>query len=312
MFGTEFKSIVDLLDRFHTDQKCIDYLEQLRWRRKVVSPFDKESRVYKCSNNRYRCASSKKYFNVKTNTLFHDTKIPLKKWFVAIYLATSHKKGISSVQLSKEIDVTQKTAWFMLHRIRKCFGVDHDHKMDGVVEVDETFVGGKNKNRHADKKYKYGKGRRFEDKITVMGLLERDTHELRLFPIKSPSIKETSPIIFQNIDKKALICTDEWNSYHQLSKKGYNHKVIRHNQGKWQEGEVSTNRIENVWSVIKRTYHGTYIKLTRKHIENYCNEFAYRFNHRLMSECQRFNYFFHNIEHRTTWRELTSSNNFKT
>lgn len=120
---TNFKSVVELLDTFKDEQSCIEHLEWLRWNGSVVSPFDPTSVVYKCKNNRYRCKNTGRYFNVKTNTLFDNTKIPLRKWFVAIYLVTSHKKGVSSLQLSRDIDVSQKTAWFMLHRIRECFGI---------------------------------------------------------------------------------------------------------------------------------------------------------------------------------------------
>src|SRR5574344_2873242 len=149
---TNFKSVVELLDTFKDEQSCIEQLEKLMWNGYVVSPFDSTAKVYKCKENRYRCKNTGKYFNVKTNTLFDNTKIPLRKWFVAIYLVTSHKKGISSLQLSRDIDVTQKTAWFMLHRIRKCFGIENENDLKNTVGVGETYVGGKNKNRHADKK----------------------------------------------------------------------------------------------------------------------------------------------------------------
>lgn len=138
MINTGFNSILDLLNAFPDNQSCIDHLEELRWDGQVISPFDADSKVYKCANNRYRCKETGKYFNVKTATLFDNTKIKLPKWFLAIWLVTSHKKGISSIQLSKDIDVTQKTAWFMLLRIRNCFGFDNDS--DSSNEVDETHM----------------------------------------------------------------------------------------------------------------------------------------------------------------------------
>lgn len=128
MVNTEFNTIIELIQAFPDEQTCIDRLESLRWPNgAIASPFDASSKVYKCANKRYRCKSTAKYFNVKTATLFDNTKVRLQKWFLAIWLITSHKKDISSIQLSKDISVTQKTAWFMLHRIRNCFGLDNDN-----------------------------------------------------------------------------------------------------------------------------------------------------------------------------------------
>lgn len=152
MFNKEVKSVLDLIKAFPDEQSCIDHLEALRWNGNVVSPFDPASKVYDCKGNRYKCKETGKYFNVKTNTLFDNTKMPLQKWFLAIWLVTSHKKGISSLQLGRDLDITQKSAWFMLQRIRNCFGISDNEKLDNEVEVDETYAGGKNKNRRANKK----------------------------------------------------------------------------------------------------------------------------------------------------------------
>lgn len=145
MFNEEVKSILQLLKAFPDEQSCIDHLEQLRWNGDVVSPFDSNSKVYNCKGNKYKCKGTGKYFNVKTNTIFDNTKMPLQKWFLAIWLVTSHKKGISSLQLGRDLDITQKSAWFMLQRIRNCFGLNNDDKMEGEIEADETYVGGKDK-----------------------------------------------------------------------------------------------------------------------------------------------------------------------
>ena len=135
MINREFESISDLLSVFSNEQACIDHLEELRWGGDAASPFDPCSKVYKCKGNNYRCKNTGKYFNVKTNTLFDNTKIKLEKWFLAIWLITSHKKDISSVQLAKDIGVTQKTAWIMLQRIKKCFGIED---ADPPVETDKN------------------------------------------------------------------------------------------------------------------------------------------------------------------------------
>ena len=173
MITREFKSVLELFEVFSTEQACIDHMEQLRWNGNVVSPFDSTSKVYKCKDNKYRCKNTGKYFNVKTNTLFDNSNVPLRKWFTAIWLVTCHKKGISSLQLSRDIDVTQKTAWFMLQRIRNCFGIEKNNDLTNTVELDETYVGGKNKNRHADKKVEFSQGRSTKDKTPVFGMVER-------------------------------------------------------------------------------------------------------------------------------------------
>lgn len=148
-----FSSIFELLKAFPDEQSCIDHLERFRWNGNVVSPFDESSKVYKCAGNKYKCKTSGRYFNVKTGTIFEDTKIPLQKWFMALYVFSSHKKGISSHQLAKDITVTQKSAWFLLHRLRYAFAHPAFREvMSSTVQADETFVGGKNKNRHNDKK----------------------------------------------------------------------------------------------------------------------------------------------------------------
>lgn len=169
----EFKSLFDLQSAFPDEQSCIDHLENMIWGDVIISPFDATSKVYKCEGNKYRCKNTGKYFNVKTGTLFDNTKIELRKWFMAIWLVTSHKKGISSVQLSKDIGVTQKTAWFMLERIRKCFSSENNNSLNDVVEVDETYIGGKNKNRHNSKKVKNAQGRSLKDKSAVVGMVQR-------------------------------------------------------------------------------------------------------------------------------------------
>jgi len=208
MINADFNTILELIEAFPDEQSCIDHLEELRWNGYVVSPFDSNSKVYKCANNRYRCKNTGKYFNVKTATLFDNTKVKLQKWFLAIWLVTSHKKGISSVQLSKDIGVTQKTAWFMLQRIRNCFGFDNDNDLSNEVEVDETYVGGKNKNRHKDKKIENAQGRSSKDKAPVLGMVERGG-KLNAKCVQDVTIKTlTSEII--NYVSNARVYSDEW------------------------------------------------------------------------------------------------------
>ena len=174
MINIDFNSVIVLIQNFPDEQTCINHLEQLRWNGNVVSPFDATSKVYKCAGNKYRCKNTRKYFNVRTGCLFDNTKIKLQTWFLAIYLITGHKKGISSLQLSSVLHVTQKTAWFMLQRIRNCFGIDNNDKLNNEVEIDESFMGGKNKNHNSSKKVAYSQGRSYKDKTPVLGMMVRN------------------------------------------------------------------------------------------------------------------------------------------
>lgn len=228
MINNDFNTILELLQAFPDEQTCIDHLESLRWPDgDVVSPFDSNSKVYKCAGNKYRCKETGKYFNVKTGALFDNTKIALQKWFLAIWLVTSHKKGISSVQLSKDIGVTQKSAWFMLQRIRNCFGFDNDNELTNEIEVDETYIGGKNKNKHANKKTGGTQGRSTKDKAPVFGMVERGG-KLNAKHVSDVGIKTLTAEIVKHA-KDATIYSDEWLGYNAL-KRIYHHHFIKHGQ----------------------------------------------------------------------------------
>jgi transposase-like protein len=305
MLNKDFNSIIDLLKTFPTEQSCINHLEELRWNGYVVSPFDATSKVYKCRGNKYRCRNTGKYFNVRTNTLFDNTKVELQKWFLAIWLVTSHKKGISSVQLSKDIDVTQKTAWFILKRIRNCFGIEVE-KLDNEVEIDETFIGGKNKNRHADKKVKYSQGRSCKDKTPVLGMLERDG-ELIAKVVEDTKGKTLFPEIIESVKQSEKVMTDEWVGYNSL-KNVYDHSYVKHNLGEYVNGIVHTNTIEGFWSLLKRGILGIYHFTSKKHLQMYIDEFAFRYNTKDSSESNRFNLLLCNLENRLTYKELIYGN----
>ncbi len=302
MINIDFNSILELIKAFPNEQNCIDHLEQLRWNENVISPFDSTSKVYKCKDNKYRCKNTGKYFNVKTGTLFDNTKIELQKWFLAIYLVTSHKKGISSIQLSKDIDVTQKTAWFMLHRIRNCFGISDNEQLDNEVEIDETFVGGKNKNRHANKKVKDSTGRSFKDKTPVIGMIERGGTLIAKVIANTKSETLTLEII-NRVKESAKVITDEWMGYNTI-KKIYDHAFVNHGSGQYAYGNVYTNTIEGFWSLLKRGIIGIYHFTSKQHLQKYVDEFCFRYNSRDNSESGRFNLLLQNTEHRLTYKEL--------
>jgi transposase-like protein len=168
-----FDTIIGLIEAFPTEQSRIEYLEKIRWHNDVTSPYDSTPQVYNYGNNQYRCKNTGKDFNVRTGTMFHGTKVPLQKWFMAIWLLSSASKGISSIHLSKQIDVIQLTAWFIMHRTRTGIKPKTSTKLSNAVELDETFIGGKNKNWHWNKKVKNSQGRSLKDKTAVLGMLER-------------------------------------------------------------------------------------------------------------------------------------------
>ncbi|WP_163407132.1 IS1595 family transposase [Flavobacterium ajazii] len=305
MFNKEIKSVLDLIKAFPDEQTCINHLEELRWDGEVISPFDAESKVYKCKGNKYQCKNTGKYFNVKTNTIFDNTKIELQKWFLAIWLATSYKKGISSIQLSKELDITQKSAWFLLQRIRNCFGIDDDEQLDGIVEADETFVGGKNKNRHKDKKVAQSQGRSFKDKTPVLGLLQRDG-TVRAFVIPDTKSKTIQPIILKHVQKDSVFISDEWHGYRGLHNH-FDHHVVDHGKKQYVDfnnPEIHSNSIEGFWGILKRGYNGIYNWWSRKHMQKYVDEFVFRFNQRKQTQFTRFTNLLLNMENRITYKEL--------
>ncbi len=303
MINIEFKSILDLLKAFPDEETCSKHLEELRWNGNVTSPFDPTSTVYKCAGNKYKCRNTGKYFNVRTGTLFDSTKIDLPRWFLAIYLITSHKKGISSIQLSKDINVTQKTAWFMNHRIRNCFGMGDPTDSigsDGAVELDETYVGGKNKNRHKSKRVSDN-----SEKTTVLGILERGG---KVMAVKVPDRSRSTlqPIIEQAVVAGAKVVSDEWDGYNGLYSM-YDHKKVNHRAKEYvnlEDRSIHNNTIEGFWSLLKRGIIGIYHFTSRKHLQKYVDEFAFRYNTRKMKESARFYMLFNEMENRLTYKAL--------
>jgi transposase-like protein len=286
---TKFKSLFDLLNSSPTEQDCIDYFKERRWNNKVVSPFDPTSQVYECANNRYRCKNTNKYFNVKTKTVFENSKIPLLKWFWALYFLSSNKKGISSCQLAEHvsISVTQKTAWFMLHRLRRAFKCSLFNTMLGNnVEADETYLGGSNSNRHWNKKVPNSQGRSWKDKTPILVIIERGGNVIAQVV---PNVRQNTlePIIRTNVKEGSNVYTDEWFAYNGL-KKWFNHQIVNHRIKQYVNGDASTNSAENFNSCLKRGIDGTYHHVSRKHTQKYVNEVVLRYNTRKYNQSERF------------------------
>ena len=298
------KSILELVRKFPNDEVCLRHLEQIRWKGNVVSPFDETSTVYKCKNNLYRCRNTGKYFNAKTGTLFDNTKISLQKWFMAIWLITCHKKGISSLQLATDIDVTQKTAWFMLQRIRKCFNSENNNLLDNFVEIDETYIGGENKNRHLNKRVEGSQGRSTKDKVAVLGMVERNG-KLNASVIPNAKAKTLTAEVIKYVKATASVYTDEWLGYKTIDKL-YQHAVVMHNAGLYVVKGAYTNTIEGFWSLLKRGLIGIYHFTSKKHLAKYIDEFVFRYNTRDMDENSRFNLLLNYMGNKTTYKSLVA------
>ena len=283
----EFKSIFDLLKAFPTEQNCIDHLEKLQWNGYPISPFDGTSKVYKCAGNKYKCKNTGKYFNVRTGTIFDNTKVPLQKWFMALYVFSSHKKGISSHQLAKDISVTQKTAWFLLHRLRYAFDHPNFKKVVGdVIEIDEVGIGGESVNKHSNKKIRNEEGNTISTKAPVIGFRERGGNVIA--KVVTDRTKESLlPVLYNTVPMGSTVYTDDYNAYTELSA-SYNHQTVNHSAKQYVNGMAHTNGIENFWSHLKRGIDGIYHWVSVEHLQSYIDEFSLRFNTRKFGTQQRF------------------------
>lgn len=297
---TEFTTLA-MSDNFPDEESCIRYFENMRWGDEVTSPYDASSKVYKCGNGKYKCKNTRRYFDVKTGTAFANTKLPMRAWFYAMMLFLSHKRGVSSCQLARDLGITQKTAWKMLHKIREYMAFENNKTLSDEVEIDETFVGGKNKNRHKDKKVEKCQGRSYKDKVPVFGILERDG-SLVAKVVSNTQAKTLVPLIKKYVKKGSVVYTDGW-EYSGL-RKDYEQRSVDHEKHFYgttyatNDGEiitVSTNGIENAWSHLKRMIFGIYYNVSKTHMQKYVDEFVFRFNTRRFTDSQRFNLLLRNI-----------------
>ncbi len=303
-----FKSILQMVDNLNTDHACREHLEKLRWNGEPICPHCgsqrenhyklKERKVFK---GLYKCKDCRKRFTVTVGTIFEGSHLSLRKWFMAIYLFSSHKKGISSLQLHRDLEVSIKTAWFMLSRIRHTFANNVEFKFDGITQVDETYVGGKNRNRNKNKKIHNTQGRSLKAKVPVFGMLCDGLVYVKV--VDSTGSNTLMPIIREKVKSGCVVVTDGWKAYRKLEK-DYQHKVINHSMGIYKTGHYHTNGIEGFWSVLKRGVNGIYHAVSPKHLQKYCDEFAYRYNTRHMTDGERFNLSLINADDRLSFREL--------
>lgn len=298
----QFNSLLELLNYFKEESTCIEFLEQMRWKGQPKCPHCKCKKVYR-TNRGFKCSDKEcgKKFSAKVGTIFENSKIKLRLWYAAIYLCTAHKKGISSLQLHRDLGVTQKTTWFMLHRIREMIKQKTPQMLEGEVQADETFVGGKNKNRHANKKVKESRGRSTKDKTPVLGMVNKGKVTSQVVP--DTNARTLKPIIDRMIRKGEIVVTDEWLGYKSVSST-QKHRVIKHKENEYIRDGFHTNAIEGFWSLLKRGIYCIYHNVSRDHLTRYCDEFSYRYNTREIKVCERFVHSMNNIEGRLTYKKL--------
>jgi transposase-like protein len=263
-------NLVELMEKFNSEDRCREYIEALRWPSGVCCTRCGSlsvSRIIK--RHQYDCNDCRYQFSPMAGTVFHDTHLPLTKWFLATYLMCESKKGMSANQLKRTLGVSYKTAWYLCHRIREAMKSDTSEKLKGIVEADETFVGGR---------YDRRRKRESHDKPCVMGVIQRGG-QVRANKIQSRGARAIAAFIKESVEQGAQLMTDEYAGYQKIGK-DYDHNAVNHSKLEYVEGLTHTNSIENFWSLFKRGLVGSFHKVSEKHLDRYLDEFTYRFNGR--------------------------------
>lgn len=284
-----FKNINDIDKAFRSEDQVRDYFEDMRWSGSPCCPHCGSVSFYRLprtKQNQYKCKDCEMRFNCLTDTIFEGTKLSLILWFKAIHLSTTLSKGISSVNMSKMFGITQKTAWFMLHRIREMLGVNEPELLEGIIEADETYIGGSLSNKHVSERSKEGVSA-LDNKTAVIGMVERGG-SICLMPIPFNDAKYILPVVVASVKPKSTVYTDGLEVYKGL-KRNYTHDSVAHSLDEYVRGPVHTNTIEGGFSLFKRKINGIHHFVSPKHLHRYCVEFNFSYNHRGTSQYDKFN-----------------------
>lgn len=299
-------SLYELLEHFNTEEKAMKHIEKVRWEGKRHCPRCGSTETSEASHKKmpYWCKDCRKYFSVRTGTLMEDSRLPYRKWLTAIYLMGTSLKGVSSTKLASDLGITQKTAWFLGHRIRQAWD-ENARQFFGQVEIDEAYLGGLERNKHQSKKRNSGRGP--SGKKPVIGFKERGTKNVKAVAVDSTDKATIAKTIIENVARGANIHTDEAGMYQIVKHIGYEHSTVNHKAGEYVRGEASTNGVESFWSLLKRGYYGIYHRMSVKHLQKYINEFANRTNVRPMDTIDQINLTLKGLAgKRLTYQDLTS------
>ena len=278
------KTLQQAIQLFADEQVCIDAVAAMRWHDGPVCPHcHAKEPYYLATQKRWKCRSCRRQFSVKMGTIFEDSPIPLQKWLPALWMLVNDKNGVSSYELHRALGLSQKSAWFVLHRLRmilkqNTLGFKLGGHDAGPVEVDETFIGGQKKNMHADKKVRYEARGGASGKAIVMGLLDRELRQVRAKVVPNVKRETLQNEVLREVKHGSRVYTDEATAYDNLRHR-FVHEVVNHME-RYVDGQVSTNGIENFWSLLKRTLRGTYVAVEPFHLEKYVDEQIFRFNNR--------------------------------